>query len=74
MADRKFCGVLPGRGVSVNRTDRHMIGLQGAGFGAAKMLISWQACAKAKAPGAKAGSGKNVQSAAAHWKHAQLAA
>jgi hypothetical protein len=51
-----------------------MIGLQGAGFGAAKMLISRQACAKAKAPGAKAGSGKNVQSAAAHWKHAQLAA
>ena len=35
-----------------------MIGLQCAGFGAAKMPISRQACAKAKAPGAKVGSGK----------------
>jgi hypothetical protein len=60
--------------VFVNRTDRHTIDLEDVGFRAAEMLVSRQACRTAKAPSAAAGSGKNVQSAPADWKHAQLAA
>jgi hypothetical protein len=60
--------------VFVNRTDRHTIGLENVGFGAAKTPIARQARGAAKVRGAAAGSGKNVQSVPADWKHAQLAA
>jgi hypothetical protein len=60
--------------VSVNRTDRHTIGLEDAGFSATEALISPQAGRTAKVRGAEAGRGKNVQPVPADWKHAQLAA